>query len=124
MEAKNGAVFVHLFHDLIMSRFAEITFFPLKHDFEEVTLAIVPDSYVLFLGHNTMPFLMEEARGGRQPAETSARPWRHATRPASAAAGPDDVLAPAAARERWRDAGGQRPHPPPHPPPPAPSAPP
>ena len=58
VEAKNGTVFVRLFHAVIMSRFMEVAFFLLKHDFEEVALAIVPDCYVLFLGHNTMPFLM------------------------------------------------------------------
>jgi len=63
-EAKNGTVFVHLFHDLIMSRFTKVAFLPLKHDFEEVALAIVPDCYVLLLGHNTMPFLMESVMLG------------------------------------------------------------
>src|SRR6266540_5682772 len=62
MEADNRAVFAHLFHDLIMSGFAEVTFPLVKHDFEEVSLAIVPDGYVLFLGHKTMPFLMESVR--------------------------------------------------------------
>src|SRR5207245_5534277 len=62
VEAKNEAVLVHLFHNLIMSRFAEIAFLLLKHDFEEVALAIVPDCYVLLLCHNAMPFLMESVR--------------------------------------------------------------
>jgi hypothetical protein len=62
VEAKNGTVFVHLFHDLIMSRFTEVAFLLLKHDFEEVPLVIVPDCYVLVLGHKIMPFLMESVR--------------------------------------------------------------
>src|SRR5712691_8730148 len=62
MKAKNDAVFVYLFHNLIMSRFAEIAFLLLKHDFEEVALSIVPDCYVLLPCHNTMPFLMESVR--------------------------------------------------------------
>src|SRR5262249_8875947 len=52
METNDGAVFIHLFHDLIMSSFAEVAFLLLKHDFEKVTLAIVPDCYVVFCGHN------------------------------------------------------------------------
>jgi hypothetical protein len=64
VKAKNGAVFVHLFHDLIMGRFAEVAFLLLKYDFGEVALAIVPDCYVLFLGQNAMPFLMESVMLG------------------------------------------------------------
>jgi hypothetical protein len=64
VEAKNGTVFVHLFHDLTMSRFTEVAFLLRKHDFEEVALAIVPDCYVLFLGYNTMPFFMESVMLG------------------------------------------------------------
>jgi len=71
MEAHNGAVFVHLFHDLIVSGCAKVAFLLLKHDFEEVLLTIVPDGYVVFRGHNIMPFLMESvmlgARSGLPP---------------------------------------------------------
>jgi hypothetical protein len=64
VEANNSAIFVCLFHDLVMSRFAEVALLLLKYDLEEVTLAIVPDGYMLFLGHNTMPFLMESGMLG------------------------------------------------------------
>jgi hypothetical protein len=47
-----------------MSGFAEIACLLFKHDFEEVSLVIVPDYYVLFLGHNTMPILMESVMLG------------------------------------------------------------
>src|SRR5262249_18604141 len=61
-EANNGAVFVHLFHDLIMRRFAKVAFLLLKHDLEEVALTIVPDCYMLFLAHNTITFLIGSVR--------------------------------------------------------------
>jgi hypothetical protein len=47
-----------------MSRFAEAAFLLLKHDLEEVALAIVPDFYVVFCGNNMMPFFMESVMLG------------------------------------------------------------
>jgi hypothetical protein len=64
MEASNRAVFVYLFHDLIMSGSAKITYLLFKRDFEEISLMIVPDRYVVFRGHNTMLFVMESVMLG------------------------------------------------------------
>jgi len=62
MEANNGAVLVHLFHDLIVRGLTEVTFLLLKEDLEEVSFTVIPYSYMLFVGHKTVPFLMESVR--------------------------------------------------------------
>src|SRR5262245_476374 len=72
MKANDGAIFGHLFHDLIMSGFAKVTFLLLKHDFEEVALLIVPDGYVLFFGHKTLPFLTESVKYAVRTKEASS----------------------------------------------------
>jgi len=62
VEADNVAVFVHLFHDLIIHSFAEIPLFFLKENLKEVPLTVIPDRYSSFLGHKTVPFLIASVR--------------------------------------------------------------